>query len=91
MTKRIPRRLKAALELELTHRRQAEKDRTPFEIKDLEVAPLAHAISKGALHLEGVFSGTYEGSKGSTRLARLFKASFDAEGNLTAFQSIEAV
>lgn len=88
LTRKIPRRLKAALELEFAHKRKADKSDSFLQIKDLQVAPLAHAITKEALHLEGVFRGTYSDD---SRLARVFHASLDKDGNLLSFRSLEAI
>lgn len=93
LTKKIvTRKLKAALELEMRARRTASKDTESFRFLNLDVAPLASHASDSGVTIEGVFKGEMASASGDpTRVARLFKASLDLEGNLTEFRSIEAI
>jgi hypothetical protein len=90
LTKNAPRRLKAALELELRAKRTASKTE-PLRFLALDVAPLSVVQDGDGFVVEGVFKGATGDAKQPQRLARLFKASLNSEGEITTFRSIEAV
>lgn len=96
-TRNIGKRVKAALTAEMTAKahRQAEKTNSQLapapRIVSGSAAPLAHAITEAGVTLEGVFRGESIDAQGkSERIARVFKASFNHEGTLTSFRSVNA-
>lgn len=100
LVKKIPRRLKAALVAEMTMKAKKAASLSGNTPNQLVVAPkllsgnfapLAHTIneSDGSVVIEGVFRGEVEGTDGSPRrLARLFRASFDKNAELTSFRTV---
>ena len=99
--KSVPRKIKAALDKEFAafaaktaERAKTDKSArvaTAPKILSGESAALAVSKPDKVLHVEGVFRGIAEGRDGKpVRLARLFNAAFDENGELTAFRSIAA-